>query len=46
MASEITRRAAKAMGLFGSMQVVQVVCAMVRNMVISKWLGPVGLGLM
>lgn len=46
MASEITRRAAKAMGLFGSMQVVQVVCAMVRNMVISKWLGPVGMGLM
>lgn len=46
MASEITRRAAKAVGLFGSMQVVQVICAMVRNMVISKWLGPVGLGLM
>lgn len=45
MASEVTRRAAKAIALFSSMQMVQVVCAMIRGKIVSAWLGPVGFGL-
>ncbi len=46
MASEVNRRVAKAVALFSSMQVVQVVCAMVRTKFIAMWLGKSGVGLM
>lgn len=41
----ITQKVMKAMGIFGGVQVVGIVCSMVRNKLVSLWLGEVGVGL-
>lgn len=46
MAQGLTRRAFRAAGMFGSVQVVQMLCTMARMKLISVWIGPLGVGLM
>lgn len=43
--NSISQLAVKAMGIFGGVQVVGIVCAIIRNKLVSMWLGPVGFGL-
>ena len=35
----------KAIGTFGSIKMLSIVCSLVRNKLIAVWVGPVGLGL-
>ena len=37
--------AMKAMGLFGGVQMVNIVCSLIRNKLVAMWIGPVGVGL-
>ena len=46
MAKALTKTVLRAVGLFGSMQMVQIVCTLLRLKVISLLTGPVGVGLM
>ncbi len=41
----ISRRAMKAMGLFGGVQVMGILCSIVRTKLVALWIGPVGIGL-
>lgn len=41
----ISRRAMKAMGLFGGVQVMGILCSIVRTKLVAMWIGPVGIGL-
>jgi len=41
----VSRMALKAMGLFGGVQVVGVLCSIVRTKLVALWIGPVGVGL-
>jgi len=41
----ISRMAMKAMGLFGGVQVVGIICSIVRAKLVALWIGPVGFGL-
>ena len=41
----ISRMAMKAMGLFGGVQVMGIVCSIVRTKLVALWIGPVGIGL-
>lgn len=41
----ISRIAMKAMGLFGGVQVVGILCSIVRTKLVALWIGPVGVGL-
>jgi O-antigen/teichoic acid export membrane protein len=43
--SSISRMAMKAMGLFGGVQIVQIVCSLIRVKLVALWIGPVGVGL-
>ena len=41
----ISRMAMKAMGLFGGVQLMGIVCSIVRTKLVAMWIGPVGTGL-
>lgn len=41
----ISRMAMKAMGLFGGVQALGIVCSIVRTKLVALWIGPVGVGL-
>ena len=41
----ISRMAMKAMGLFGGVQVMGILCSIVRTKLVAMWIGPVGTGL-
>lgn len=41
----ISRLAMKAMGLFGGVQLMGIVCSIVRTKLVALWIGPVGIGL-
>lgn len=41
----ISRMAMKAMGIFGGVQVVGIICSIVRTKLVALWIGPVGVGL-
>ncbi len=43
--SNISRVAMKAMGLFGGVQVLGILCSIVRTKLVAMWIGPVGVGL-
>ena len=43
--SNISRMAMKAMGLFGGVQVMGILCSIVRTKLVAMWIGPVGIGL-
>lgn len=43
--SNISRKAMKAMGLFGGVQVVGILCSIIRTKLVALWIGPVGVGL-
>lgn len=43
--SNISRMAMKAMGLFGGVQVMGIVCSIIRTKLVALWIGPVGIGL-
>ncbi|MGM9870123.1 MAG: O-antigen translocase [Sodaliphilus sp.] len=47
MASQnsISRMAMKAMGIFGGVQVIGILCSIVRGKLVAMWIGPVGVGL-
>ena len=37
--------AMKAMGLFGGVQVMGILCSIIRTKLVALWIGPVGIGL-
>ncbi len=41
----LTRNIVKAMGLFGSLQVMNILCSVIRTKLIALWIGPAGMGL-
>ena len=41
----ISRMAMKAMGLFGGVQVMGIMCSIIRTKLVAMWIGPVGIGL-
>ena len=41
----ISRMAMKAMGIFGGVQVMGILCSIVRTKLVALWIGPVGIGL-
>lgn len=41
----LSRNIVKAMGLFGSLQVLNILCSVIRTKLIALWIGPVGMGL-
>ena len=41
----ISRMAMKAMGLFGGVQVMGILCSIIRTKLVAMWIGPVGTGL-
>ena len=41
----ITKQIVKAMGVFGGVQVLSVLCSIVRTKLVAVWIGPVGIGL-
>ena len=41
----ISRLALKAMGLFGGVQVMGIICSIIRTKLVAIWIGPVGVGL-
>lgn len=43
--SSISRMAMKAMGIFGGVQMIGIVCSIVRTKLVALWIGPVGVGL-
>ena len=43
--SNISQKAMKAMGLFGGVQVMGILCSIVRTKLVALWIGPVGIGL-
>ncbi|MBR1476135.1 MAG: oligosaccharide flippase family protein [Muribaculaceae bacterium] len=43
--NNISRLAIKAMGLFGGVQVMGIICSIVRTKLVAMWIGPVGVGL-
>lgn len=44
--SPTTARILKALSIFGGVQVLQILCAVVRTKLVAVWIGPVGVGLM
>lgn len=45
MSSAVSRRVLKAMGLFGSVRMLQILFGVVRVKLVALWLGPAGVGL-
>jgi PST family polysaccharide transporter len=43
--TNISRMAMKAMGLFGGVQVMGILCSIIRTKLVALWIGPVGIGL-
>ena len=43
--SNISRMAMKAMGIFGGVQVMGILCSIIRTKLVAMWIGPVGIGL-
>ena len=43
--NNISRMAMKAMGLFGGVQIMGILCSIVRTKLVALWIGPVGIGL-
>lgn len=43
--SQLSRRVVKAMGVFGGVQMVSMVCSVVRTKLVALWLGSSGVGL-
>ncbi len=43
--SNISRMAMKAMGIFGGVQVMGILCSIIRTKLVAWWIGPVGIGL-
>ena len=43
--SNISRMAMKAMGLFGGVQIMGILCSIIRTKLVAMWIGPVGTGL-
>lgn len=43
--SGLTGKVLKALGVFGGVQMINVVCSVIRTKVVAMWLGPVGVGL-
>lgn len=43
--SNLSRTIVKAMGVFGSIQIFNILCAIVRTKLIALWIGPTGMGL-
>lgn len=43
--SNISRLAVKAMGLFGGVQIMGILCSIIRTKLVALWIGPVGVGL-
>lgn len=41
----ISRMAMKAMGLFGGVQIVGILCSILRTKLVAMWIGPTGVGL-
>ena len=41
----ISRMAMKAMGIFGGVQVIGILCSIIRTKLVALWIGPVGIGL-
>ena len=41
----ISRVILKAMGIFGGVQVLNILCSLVRNKLVALWIGPAGVGL-
>ena len=41
----ISRMAMKAMGLFGGVQVMGILCSIIRTKLVAMWIGPMGTGL-
>lgn len=41
----ISQRIVKAMGLFGGVQVITILCSLIRTKLIAIWIGPIGVGL-
>ena len=41
----ISRMAMKAMGIFGGVQVMGILCSIIRTKLVAMWIGPVGIGL-
>lgn len=41
----LSRNIVKAMGLFGSLQVLNILCSVIRTKIIALWIGPAGMGL-
>ncbi len=41
----ISRMAMKAMGLFGGVQIIGILCSIIRTKLVALWIGPVGIGL-
>ncbi|MDE7472877.1 MAG: oligosaccharide flippase family protein [Muribaculaceae bacterium] len=44
-AQTTSRKVFKALSLFGSVQVIMILCSVVRTKVIALWLGPAGIGI-
>ena len=43
--NSIYRMAMKAMGIFGGVQMIGIICSIVRTKLVAMWIGPVGMGL-
>lgn len=43
--TNISRTIVKAMGVFGSIQVFNILCSIVRTKLVALWIGPIGMGL-
>lgn len=43
--SKLSSRVAMAMGFFGSIQIVSILCSMVRTKLVALWIGAIGVGL-
>lgn len=43
--TNISRTIVKAMGIFGSIQVFNILCSVVRTKLVALWIGPLGMGL-
>ncbi len=43
--NSLSRMILKAMGIFGGVQVLSILCSLVRNKLVALWIGPAGVGL-
>lgn len=43
--TSMSARVMRAMGIFGGVQVVSIICSVIRTKLVAIWLGPVGMGL-